>query len=106
MDLESQREIERVARSEDRDQLVVLLGTPDADGAAIFAETVTVGDPTFAGPLAGVPLGLPVFHVVEPSIKMQIPGDVYEKNLAMIEDVVDVDAICARLTAVRASATG
>jgi glycine reductase len=106
MDLESQREIERVARSEDRDQLVVLLGTPDADGAAIFAETVTSGDPTFAGPLAGVPLGLPVFHVVEPSIKAQIPSDVYEKNLAMMEDLVDVDAICARLAAVRASAMG
>jgi glycine/sarcosine/betaine reductase complex component A len=104
MDLESQREIERVARSEDKDQLVVLCGPPDADGAASFAGTVSAGELTFAGPLAGVPLGLAVFHVVEPAIKAQIPNDVYEKDPAVIEDVVDVDAICSRLAAVNASA--
>jgi hypothetical protein len=49
-------------------------------------------------------LGLPVFQVVEPSINAQIPSDVHEKNLAVIEDLVDVDAICPRLAAVRASA--
>jgi glycine/sarcosine/betaine reductase complex component A len=93
-----------MARSEDKDQLVVLLGTPDADGAAICSETVSAGDPTFPGPPAGVPLGPAVFHVVERSIKAQIPSEGYETDLAAIEDLVVIDTICSHLAAVRASA--
>ena len=35
------------------------------------AETVTAGDPTFAGPLTGVQLGLTVYHVCEPEMKAE-----------------------------------
>ena len=82
----------------------MLLDTPDADGAAIFAETVPTGDPTFAGLLAGVPSRLAVFHVVEPAIKAQIQSDAYATNLAVIEDLAEVGAICSCVAAVRASA--
>ncbi|HAA04515.1 MAG TPA: hypothetical protein DCZ69_17085 [Syntrophobacteraceae bacterium] len=34
--------------------------------AEVAARTVTIGDPSFAGPQAGVSLRLPVFHIVEP----------------------------------------
>ena len=47
----------------------MVLGSPDANSAELYAETVTHGDPSWAGPLAGVPLGLPVYHVVEPWLK-------------------------------------
>ncbi len=43
----------------------MVLGSADPEGAGLYAETVTAGDPTFAGPLAGVSLGLPVYHVFE-----------------------------------------
>ena len=41
-----------------KDNLVVILGAPDADSAELYAETVMHGDPSWAGPLAGVALDL------------------------------------------------
>lgn len=60
---------------------IVILGGSDLDGAEISAETVTVGDSSFAGPLTGVSLRLPVCHILEPEIRDAIPEDVYKKTL-------------------------
>ena len=51
-----------MAEALDREQVVVLLGTPTADASRLYAMTVTTGDPSWAGALAGVPLGLSVYH--------------------------------------------
>jgi len=59
MDLQNQQRILDAAQKYGAENVVVLLGSADADGAGLYAETVTAGDPTYAGPLAGVPLGLP-----------------------------------------------
>ena len=59
----------------------------------MFAETVTRGDPTWAGPLAGVPLGLPVYHILEPEIKAQINPELYQEHVGLLELTVDVDEI-------------
>ena len=50
---------------------MVLLGAAEAEAAGLAAETVTVGDPTFAGPLAGVELNLAVYHIVEEEINLK-----------------------------------
>ena len=47
--------------------------------------------------LAGVPLGLPVLHVFEPEVKDQVPVDVYEAQVALMEMSLDRDAIVAAL---------
>ena len=60
MDLQNQQRIKDAAEKFGAENCVVVLGSSDAEGAEIYAETVTNGDPTFAGPLAGVSLGLPV----------------------------------------------
>jgi len=52
---------------------------------AALAQTVVAGDPSYAGPLAGVPSGLAVFHVFEPEVRDQVPGDVYEAQVALME---------------------
>ena len=36
---------------------MVLLGTPNAESSRLYAMTVTEGDPSWAGALAGVALG-------------------------------------------------
>ena len=36
------------------DELMVLLGTPNAESSRLYAMTVTEGDPSWAGALAGV----------------------------------------------------
>ena len=56
------------------------------ENQAALAQIVVAGDRSYAGPLVGVPLGLPVFHVFEP-------------------EVLDRDAILAGLREARRAAT-
>ena len=72
--MENQAAIKRLAEENGADNLVVVLGATDIEGAEITAETVTLGDPSFAGPLGGVSLGLPVYHILEPDVKKAIPA--------------------------------
>lgn len=81
--------------------MVVILGTPTADSSKIYALTVTEGDPTWAGPLAGLPLRLPVYHITEPEIKNQISEDVYDDELGGVDMVLDVEDIAEAVSEVR-----
>ena len=51
------------------ERMVVLQGTPNVESSKLYGLTVTEGDPSWAGVLAGISLELPVFHIVEPEIK-------------------------------------
>lgn len=93
MDLENQARIKELGEKHGEKELVVILGSSDPDSAELAAETVTAGDPTYAGPLAGVPLGLPVYHIMEEEIKFQVDPQVYEEQVAMMEMVLDVEAL-------------
>lgn len=93
MDLDDQGNVQRLADDAGKDEMIVILGQPDANSAGLFAETVTSGDPTWAGPLAGVPLGLPVYHVLEPEIKEQMDPDLYMEHVGLMELSADVDEI-------------
>ena len=93
MDLDDQATIQQVVDKVGVNDLVVLLGSPNPESAELYAATVTMGDPTFAGPLAGIPLGLPVYHVLEPDIADQLPRDVYAEQLQMAALTLDTDAI-------------
>lgn len=101
MDLEGQSQVLQAVKKFGASDLVVLLGAPDAAGAEIFGLTLSEGDPTFAGPLAGVSLRLPVYHILEPAIKQQIDPRVYEAQIGIMETVLDVDAIVQTLERVR-----
>jgi glycine reductase len=83
---------------------VVVLGATDVEGAEITAETVTLGDPSFAGPLGGVSLGLPVYHILEPEVKAAIPVDVYEQQAGFMEMVADTEAIGKKFKEIREKA--
>lgn len=93
MDLDDQANVNRLAEANGTENMLVLLGQPDPNSTALFAETVTQGDPTWAGPLAGVPLGLPVYHILEPAIKAQIDPALYEQHVGLMELSADVDEI-------------
>ena len=103
MDADNQANIKKIAE-EDGDALnkiIVVLGAGDIEGAEISAETVTVGDPSFAGPLAGVSLRLPVYHILEPELKDVIPEDIYEENLGIWTMTLDINEIGKRFRAIR-----
>jgi betaine reductase len=93
MDLDDQANVNRLAETIGTENMIVLLGQPDPNSTALFAETVTQGDPTWAGPLAGVPLGLPVYHILEPDVKAQIDPALYEEHVGLMELSADVDEI-------------
>ena len=81
--------------------MVVLLGTPNAESSRLYGMTVTVGDPAWAGVLAGINLNLPVYHITEPEIKSQIDPDVYQEQVGITEMVLDIDEIIDALRQVR-----
>jgi len=93
MDLDDQANVNRLAESIGTENMIVLLGQPDPNSTALFAETVTRGDPTWAGPLAGVPLGLPVYHILEPEVKAQMDRALYEEHVGLMELSAEVDEI-------------
>ncbi len=101
MDLENQRRVKELTEKYGAKNMIVLIGGAEAESAGLAAETVTAGDPTFAGPLAGVPLGLKVYHPVEPEFKESVDPDVYDEQIGMMEMVLDVDSIIEEVKAMR-----
>lgn len=101
MDLENQQRIKDFANEHGAENLVVLLGGAEAEAAGLAAETVMAGDPTFAGPLAGVELGLLCYHVGEDEMKEIFDPDVYDEQVGMMEMVLDVDEIVEEMTDIR-----
>ncbi len=93
MDLSTQETIKRLVDQHGADALLVLLGAPDAESAGIAAETVVLGDPSWAGPLAGVQLGLPVYHILEDELRAAVPAEVWEEQVGLMLDVLEVDDI-------------
>jgi len=85
--------------------LVVLLGTPNGDSSRTYALTVTEGDPSWAGVLAGTNLGLPVYHITEEEVKAQIDPQVYQEQVGLAEMVLDTEEIAQALREVRASSS-
>ena len=83
------------------EDMVVILGTPNAESSRLYGLTVTEGDPAWAGVLAGVRLGLPVYHITEPEIKSQIDPAVYQEQVGLTEMVLDTGKIFEALQQVR-----
>ena len=101
MDLENQKRVKDFAEQYGPENIVVILGASEAEASGLAAETVTAGDPTFAGPLTGVSLGLRVYHVCEPEIKDEVDPAVYEEQVSMMEMVLDVDEIISEMNSFR-----
>ena len=101
MDLQNQQRVKDAAEKYGAENVVVILGSSDAEGAEIYAETVSNGDPTFAGPLAGASLGLAVYHVFDPEIRAEIDDAVWEEQVSMMEMVLDPEALAAAVKSMR-----
>ena len=101
MDLENQKRVKDFADQYGPENVVVLLGAAEGEGAGLAAQAVTNGDPTFAGPLTGVQLGLTVYHICEPEIKAEVDPAVYDEQVGMMEMVLDVDDIVSEMSAIR-----
>ncbi len=102
MDLEGQGQIKQVVEQQGRDELVAVLGANSPTAVEMTALTLKSGDPSYAGPLAGVSLGIPSFHILEPEITQQLDPAVFERELALAALAMDVAGLIAPLKAIRA----
>ena len=101
MDPENQALIKRIVEEQGTEGLVVLLGAADEDAVEVAAETVREGDPAYVGPLAGVQLGLPVWHIFEDEVKEQADPAVYEAEIGFFAMTLDVDEVNAAMKRAR-----
>ena len=107
MEPDNQKKIKEVAEGNGdgaSNNVIVVLGASDLEGALISAETVTSGDPSYTGPLAGVSLGLPVYHILEPEMKEVIPADIYEEEVGIWLLSVDTESLGKEFKAIRGKA--
>ncbi len=101
MNFENQGIIKRLADQYGPENLAVVLGNGEANGVEVFAETVTQGDPTYAGPLAGVALKIPVYHVLEEEVMAEVPEKLRDEKLQLSSLVIDVEPMRQALRASR-----
>ncbi len=101
MDLQNQQRVKDAAEKYGTENVVVVLGSSDAEGAEIYAETVCNGDPTYAGPLAGVPLGLAVYDIFEQEIRDEADPEEWENQISMMEMVLEPDALADAVKGIR-----
>jgi len=101
MNFENQGVIKRLADQYGPENLTVVLGNGEANGVEVFAETVTQGDPSYAGPLAGVALKIPVYHVLEEDVMAQVPEGLRDEKLQLSALVIDIEPMHQVLQASR-----
>jgi hypothetical protein len=101
MNFENQGVIKRLADQYGPENLAVVLGNGEASGVEVFAETVTEGDPSYAGPLAGVSLKIPVYHILEEDVMAVVPEAIREEKLQLSSLVIDVEPMRQVLQAAR-----
>jgi len=103
MDLEGQGRIRVVAEQAGTDNMIAVLGANSPTAVEMTALTLKSGDPSYAGPLAGIALGIPSYHILEPEIVEQIEPAVYERELALSALAMDVDEVIAPMKTIRES---
>ena len=64
-----------------------------------MAQTFKEGDPSYAGPLAGVALGLKSYHVLE--LKDEVPEEFWDSEMGMAELELE-DEVQAKIKGVMA----
>jgi len=101
MDLEGQGRIKQVVEQAGADGVVAVLGANSAAAVEMTAMTLKSGDPSYAGPLTGIALGIPSYHILESEIVGQIDAAVYERELALSALAMDVDQVIAPMKAIR-----
>ena len=101
MDLENQKRVKEFSEQYGPENVVVIVGAAEGEAAGLAAETVTAGDPTFAGPLTGVSLGLKVYPICEDEIKKEGDEGGYDEQVGRMGMVLDGDDSTNEMKAIR-----
>jgi betaine reductase len=101
MDLEGQGRIRQVVEQSGAEDVIAVLGANSATAVEMTALTLKSGDPSYAGPLAGIALGIPSYHILEAEIVAQIDPALYERELALSALAMEVDEVVAPMKSLR-----
>jgi len=101
MDLEGQGRIKLVVEQAGADNVIAVLGANSPTAVEMTALTLKSGDPSYAGPLTGIALGIPSYHVLEPEIADQFDPALYERELALSALAMDLAEVVAPLKMIR-----
>src|SRR2546426_7082164 len=101
MDLEGQGRIKQVVEQAGANDVVAVLGANSAAAVEMTAMTLKSGDPSYAGPLTGIALGIASYHILEAEIVGQIDAAIYERELALSALAMDVEQVIAPMKAIR-----
>ena len=104
MDLEGQGRIKQVIERAGSADVIAVLGANSSAAVEMTALTLKSGDPSYAGPLAGIALGIPSYHVLESEIADQFDRALYERELALSALAMDVAEVVAPLKTIRDAA--
>lgn len=88
--------MKRLAEEHGTEDLVVVFGLNETANLRILASTFKDGDPSFAGALGGVALGLRSYHILE--LADEIPPEVWREQMAM-EELEIGDELAGRIRA-------
>lgn len=88
--------MKRLAEELGSDDLIVVFGVNELGRLRIMASTFKDGDPSYAGALGGIALGLPCYHVLE--LRDEVPVQVWTEQMAM-EELELGDEACERIRA-------
>ena len=66
-----------------------MFGVNEPANLRIMASTFKEGDPSYAGALGGVALGLASYHILE--LRDEVPPDVWDAQMAMEELQIEDD---------------
>ncbi len=95
--------MKQLAEEYGAENLVVIFGLNEPANLRIMVSTFREGDPSFAGALAGVALGLDCYHILE--LKDEIPEKVWAEHMAMEELQIE-DELAERILDVMRAARG
>src|SRR6266581_1165346 len=87
--------IEACVKRAGADNVIAVLGANSPTAVEMTALTLKSGDPSYAGPLTGIALGIPSYHVLEHEIADQFDPALYERELALPALAMDVDEVIA-----------
>jgi len=94
--------MKKLADAHGADALVVVFGLNEPANLRIMATTFKQGDPSYAGALGGIALGLESYHIFE--LKDEIPEDAWAAEMTFEElEAGDelIEEICQTMREVR-----
>ena len=81
---------------------MIVFGLNEPSNLRIMATTFKDGDPSFAGALGGLALGLKSYHIFE--LKSEVPADIWASEMAVEELQAEddlIEEICNTMRQVR-----